>query len=979
MACRQLYSSRSDAGISAGDVANYVSPTNAVDWTTALVPGQPWRIASTGRSLGIRISVAPGLGKSFTYTLMVDTGTGWSDTAMTCTIADLATTGSMTAAVDLPAGSLVLLRRDSIGAPTIGTQWVTFVQDGKNPGESYHGIANFTFNSSVSRNWAPFSGFHANANISKGNVVAVEGQLTGYTVVLDAAAVPAAGKSYKVGWYKNGVFQDGTNGTIDTTLLIDSTTALLRDWTGSLPFAPGTQAYFNASPSGTPANLTVGLGLSFLAVNDGESNVGFVGDTNMPATAGTYFERLMLNGGAPGWSTTESDVELYNDSPFSVDLRGLFAKISGATANALTCSIRQNESDPAGGPTTTVAAGQSTNADVTGSFTLDPGDRFCFQNVQAGSVGTPRLGCLSTIMIAQVASDSDSDVVDGDFKVTLDGLDITNDVRREPGQPAIQIVKRANDVATAALELLPGVDSERFQDLLIYSQSGLVPEFGGLIITRELSPAVESGPDWSTKLSCKDFLTYLDWTYVSVSYDVSVSLKRVLSDIVSALPAGYGVILAADQADGPTLDPFTRAGVKAADLVRELSSMTNYVATMSPFKALKMAAPGATSAPFSVTDADPHCVDLTWKDPQDPPVNTVRLRFGPDGPLVVSQTWIEAGGADDFVTDVAAADGWNQGYVHCTTVANGEFDATSGNPGDPGGPTFTWDWTTSTLTVNRTVFEALYGPLADGDTLEFVYTAQFPAEVIATTGASPQIESLERNEGITELAVAQAAAAALLAQKNQQPREVSILAVNEHGLLPGMGLVVNRTDRAFNATCTVSEVQIDIYTEPEWVYTVKAQETTTYNGNFLDQWQKLLGSDTAGVAVAAVASMSSVATLSPPWPIFLGGSREGSVPMAGTPAYTPILNYVEFTARTTFNAQVRVDLKARTGGVGVKARLYNVTDATAVAESSLVTSTSWTGTTFTSAVVAGKTYRVDVISDTASEDAYAAGAQLEAA
>jgi hypothetical protein len=73
---------------------------------------------------------------------------------------------------------------------------------------------------------------------------------------------------------------------------------------------------------------------------------------------------------------------------------------------------------------------------------------------------------------------------------------------------------------------------------------------------------------------------------------------------------------------------------------------------------------------------------------------------------------------------------------------------------------------------------------------------------------------------------------------------------------------------------------------------------------------------------------------------------------------------------------VRVDLWARTAGVGVTARLYNVTDATVTGTSAKITATTATETTFSVALVKGKKYRLEIISDTASESAYGIG-QLE--
>jgi hypothetical protein len=105
---------------------------------------------------------------------------------------------------------------------------------------------------------------------------------------------------------------------------------------------------------------------------------------------------------------------------------------------------------------------------------------------------------------------------------------------------------------------------------------------------------------------------------------------------------------------------------------------------------------------------------------------------------------------------------------------------------------------------------------------------------------------------------------------------------------------------------------------------------------------------------------------------FLGGMRTASVPMAGSPAYTDVLNYLDYVATASFSGQVRVDLWARNTGVGCTARLYNTTDGTYVESLKRVSQTS-VETVFAVSIVIGKTYRLKIISDTASESVYGIG------
>jgi hypothetical protein len=115
-------------------------------------------------------------------------------------------------------------------------------------------------------------------------------------------------------------------------------------------------------------------------------------------------------------------------------------------------------------------------------------------------------------------------------------------------------------------------------------------------------------------------------------------------------------------------------------------------------------------------------------------------------------------------------------------------------------------------------------------------------------------------------------------------------------------------------------------------------------------------------------------------PAFLGGTDIAAIPMASTPAYTDVWNSVPFFCTTNFVGLVRVWLWADDAGVTVTARLRNVTDSTTAGTSSGVTATARPSSpqTFNASLVAGKEYRLQVISGTASAAAYGIGS-VEAA
>jgi hypothetical protein len=82
---------------------------------------------------------------------------------------------------------------------------------------------------------------------------------------------------------------------------------------------------------------------------------------------------------------------------------------------------------------------------------------------------------------------------------------------------------------------------------------------------------------------------------------------------------------------------------------------------------------------------------------------------------------------------------------------------------------------------------------------------------------------------------------------------------------------------------------------------------------------------------------------------------------------------VPFTATTSFGGRVRAQIFTRNAGVTVTARLFNVTDAVAVATSSGVTSQTATEVTFLVSITEGKTYRLEVLSSSSGEGVFGIG------
>lgn len=563
------------------------------------------------------------------------------------------------------------------------------------------------------------------------------------------------------------------------------------------------------------------------------------------------------------------------------------------------------------------------------------------------------------------------------FKATIAGVDQTTSLKNAD---AVSISLRYNErseaqvLGTARAGLVPA----RFADVVLYAIDGTTPLFGGMVLKPDIAGWGDGEPLFETGISCVDYFTLLEWTFPELTYTSPVTLKAVLTDLVAALPVSYGITLHGSQVTGPTLDPFTKVGDQsAADIIRELSGTTQYVSTMSPTKVLRMQLPGATSAPFAITTASPHCKRLDWSYADTTPANRIVLVCGPTGTAVRTQTWtIVTGTETTFDVDIAAANVSPISVVTITRAATPPFYATVGS-----GAMFEWDSTAGTGPGRLTVGTlASFWTLTAGDILSYDYEAIYPFTKIATASATPEITARIVRPDITDPGFAQAAADATLAQRNQSPKRLRFIS-KQHGWSPGQLLTVDLAVRGLTLSAIIMSVEVRLVTGAYWEYTVEAEEQITSDiltqPTYIDNWRDVLGSS-ASTAIVSSGGGGTVTVLSAPFP--LGGIDQGTLPSATATTYTPIVNFQKFVAPGTFTALIRVDLWARVGAVDARAELFDVTDSAQVGESSAVGSTTRAGggTTFFAPVIEGHEYILRAKTNTANTPPFAIGT-LEAA
>ena len=437
-------------------------------------------------------------------------------------------------------------------------------------------------------------------------------------------------------------------------------------------------------------------------------------------------------------------------------------------------------------------------------------------------------------------------------------VDRTSTISLDAG---VDISLTYNERSMARFSTLPGYRPSLRDEVYIYEQDGVTLLFGGLVYQRQTQSVIDRV---TTQIDCADWSIYGDWAYTDAVYSAATTLQVVLNDLVTIL-APYGVTLDATDYTGVALSAFAWSNKSITDALRDLSTKTGYIWKFSPTKVLSLILPGATPAPFNLSDATPHCSTLEWFDSTEKYATKVRLECGPEGTAWTLQTWTQSGGATSWVTDLPAA-GPTAGY--CTV--GGIFLTVTSVVGDSAH--FNWNIATHTLSVG-----ALGSTPANGTVITLSYLSQTPFTVIADSLASPVVEYLASAPDVMTIAAGQEMADGLLARLGGTQKSIEFMTL-ESGLEPGQELSIVLADRHINvASAFIQTVQIRLVMATWWEYRVLAIEGSDYLGSYLDFWRR---TDGGGSGTAVLGSASGTVTVGgSPSPVYLGGSRFHAVQM----------------------------------------------------------------------------------------------------
>lgn len=337
------------------------------------------------QNLRVRVASAPTAGKSYTFTIQKN----GSDTSLSVTISDAATSGTDSShKIRYDPGDTFAIKRTTSGTPTLSTNYISFDVDNAVTGESTYGCSSNALSGGArNRVFSPDT-WASSVGTNRYDLVAAAGTLTDVRIVLDVA--PGVGSSRTFNIYKNGTIQDGSGGSVNTTLTI-SDNATSGTVSFSLSLSAGDQVYIEHASSGSPASAVASLATKFVATTDHYSQLA----SGSPQLSSTGALDLFLRptNSAASFNATEGNMDVDGGlSTFTVRNLQVRSTLSVTNCNF---TLRKGGSDQA---LTCNITGGTTGSDNSNSVSVSAGDLFDWR--LNGTLGGNRVVAISAIQEA---------------------------------------------------------------------------------------------------------------------------------------------------------------------------------------------------------------------------------------------------------------------------------------------------------------------------------------------------------------------------------------------------------------------------------------------------------------------------------------------------------------------------------------------------------------------------------------------------
>jgi len=332
-------------------------------------------------SLYVKLAAAPGVGKSYTFTLRLN----GEDTSLACTVSDEDTAGSdVVHEVAVVAGDLVTLKCVAADTPTATSAIWSMKFDGTNTKESV--LLGSTVNSlnpsaTEYQYVATGNGVFAVTETNRREVIPTTGKLKNFYVKLNADPGTAP-DAYKFTLRVNGAnSDDGEGNPLQVTITANDTTG--SDTTHEITVVAGDIVTLMVEPLNVPSASPIpSWGMCFVADTDGESIILNGDADNLNVTTTEYHSLCALD---LAWTATEADIIQLGQT---CTMKKLYALLSGAPGDGKSYVFNLRAGATAGATSLVVTisgAVDTTGNDTAHEVAISDGDEVALENNPDGT------------------------------------------------------------------------------------------------------------------------------------------------------------------------------------------------------------------------------------------------------------------------------------------------------------------------------------------------------------------------------------------------------------------------------------------------------------------------------------------------------------------------------------------------------------------------------------------------------------------
>lgn len=344
--------------------------------------GARWKIISTGgkiKNLRVKLDGVPGAGKSYTFTLMVNS----APSTLTLTISDAETSGAdISHEVDVAAGNTVSLRCVPAGTPDSVVPSHTLIFEGSTANESLilGGTGNAPLDKIATDYGQIMGGRTTSSNTENDHrqVCPTSGKIKNLYVVLSESPGTPPDDAYRFTLRKNGESQ-----TLTVTITADDITG--NDTEHEVTVAAEDVLTLMIEPVDTPAaSPAVNWGMTFLADIDGESLVLAGTDDNLNNGVTEYI--FLQADDHNTWASTEATCYSLGQTCTLKKLYVLLSTFPGG-GKSYTLTLRKPGNGQADGNlTVTIAEAATTGNDTVNEDAIANDD---YVDLKCTPAGTP--------------------------------------------------------------------------------------------------------------------------------------------------------------------------------------------------------------------------------------------------------------------------------------------------------------------------------------------------------------------------------------------------------------------------------------------------------------------------------------------------------------------------------------------------------------------------------------------------------------